>query len=426
MVRQPVRYSAMLRIGPVRCRPAVVALLILIGTAAHTAAQDLDLVDGTLIDGTGAAPRNGVSIRVRGGRIVSIDTVAPTPTPGTRRIDLRGRVVLPGLIDAHAHIAAPDAARRALESGVTTARVLGDAFLQAMGTRDLIRAGHASGPELLVSSSIIRPKPGVAFYQTYPQFGQAMAGELRGAETVAAVVRAQVARGVDVIKVGASERAGLASTDPRRAELTEDEMRAAVMTARAAGRSVAAHAHGTSGVRAAVRAGVRSVEHGTYVDEETLAEMRRQGTFFVPTLAVMSPLGDPRGTSADDVALQIRTHHMMAPLQAAVRRAKSLGIAIAAATDGSYADGDDTGRIRVAHDIELMVQACGFTPLEAITAATATGAQVLDIAQRTGTVAPGLEADLIVLDRNPLEELTALFEPLLVVTDGRVVVDRLY
>ena len=105
MVRQPVRYSAMLRIGPVRCCPVVVALLILIGTAAHAAAQDLDLVDATLIDGTGAAPRTGVSVRVRGGRIVSIDAVAPTPTPGTRRIDLRGRVVLPGLIDAHAHIA---------------------------------------------------------------------------------------------------------------------------------------------------------------------------------------------------------------------------------------------------------------------------------------------------------------------------------
>ena len=404
------------------------ALLGALCAATTTArGQDLDLVNATLIDGTGAAPRAGVTLRIRGGRLASIETTAPAATPaGVTRIDVAGRPVLPGLIDAHAHIATPDAARRALESGVTTARVLGDVFLQALGTRDLIRAGHVAGPELIVSSSIIRPKPGMAFYQAYPEFGRFVSAELRGPDTIAAVVKAQIARGVDVIKVGASERAGLASTDPRRAELTEDEMRAAVQAARAAGRHVAAHAHGEGGVRAAIRAGVRSIEHGTYVDDATLADMKARETFFVPTLAVMSPLGDPRGNTADDVALQVRTYHMMAPLRAAVRKARALGIRIAAATDGSYADGDDTGRIRVAHDMEVMVQACGFTPLEAITAATATGAQVLDVAQRTGTLRPGLEADLIVLDRDPLAETTALFEPLLVVSNGTVVVNRMY
>lgn len=421
-----MRYSAMPRFATVRLRPALAVLLVLVGTAAPAAAQDLDLVDAVVIDGTGAPPRPGMTLRIRGGRIASIDAAAPASTPaGVTRLDLAGRTVLPGLIDAHAHIASPDAARRAVESGVTTARVLGDTFLQALGTRDLIRAGHVIGPELLVSSSIIRPRPGIAFFQAYPQFGRFASGDLRGPETIAAVVRAQVARGVDVIKIGASERAGLASTDPRRSELTEDEMRAAVAAAREAGRHVAAHAHGTPGVRAAVRAGVRSIEHGTYVDDETLAEMRAKGTFFVPTLAVMSPLGDPRGNSADDVALQVRTYHMMGPLRAAVRKAKAIGIPIAAATDGSYADGDDTGRIRVAHDIELLVQACGFTPLDAITAATATGAKVLDIAQRTGALVVGLEADLIVLDRNPLEDTTALFEPLVVISDGKVVVNRM-
>lgn len=408
----------------VTLRMACVALVVSLCPAAGRA-QDLDLVNALLIDGTGAAPRSGVAIRVRGGRIVTIAAGPLDEAAGVTRIDLRGRAVIPGLIDAHAHIASPDAARRALESGVTTARVLGDSHLQALGTRDLIRAGHLPGPDLLVASSIIRPRPGVAFYQTYPQFGRFLAGELRGPAVIADVVRAMVARGVDVIKVGASERAGLAATDPRRPELTEAEMQAAVEAARAVGRHVAAHAHGTDGVRAAVRAGVRSVEHGTYVDDETLAEMRRRGTFFVPTLAVMSPLGDPRGNSADDVALQIRTYHMQGPLRAAVRKAKALGIPVAAATDGSYADGDDTGRIRVAHDVELLVQACGFTPLEAIAAATSTGAAVLDIATRTGTLEVGKEGDLVVLDRDPLQDTTVLFEPLAVVSDGRVVLNRL-
>ncbi len=402
------------------------ALVALLASTRPAHAQDLDIVNATVIDGTGAGPRAGTYVRIRGGRITSVGEDPPTAAPGVRRIDLAGRTVIPGLIDAHAHIATPDAARRALESGVTTARVLGDTFLQALGTRDLIRGGHVPGPELLVSSSIIRPSPGMAFYQAYPQFGRFASGGLRGADAIADVVRAQIARGVDVIKVGASERAGLASTDPRRSELSEEEMRAAVDAARAAGRHVAAHAHGTPGVRAAVRAGVRSIEHGTYVDDETLAEMQRRRTCFVPTLAVMSPLGDPRGTSADDVALQVRTYHMMGPLRAAVRKARGLGIPIAAATDGSYADGDDTGRIRVAHDMELLVQHGGLTPLEAITAATATGAHVLDVASRTGTIAPGLEADLMVLDRNPLDDMTVLFEPLVVISDGRVVVDRMY
>jgi imidazolonepropionase-like amidohydrolase len=401
-------------------------LAALFACAWPARAQDLDLVNATVIDGTGAPPRVGAHVRIRDGRIAAVGQGALPDAAGVRRIDLAGRSLIPGLIDAHAHIATPDAARRAVESGVTTARVLGDMFLQALGTRDLVRGGHVPGPELLVSSSIIRPSPGMAFYQAYPQFGRFASGQLRGADVIAEVVRAQVARGVDVIKVGASERAGLASTDPRRSELTEDEIRAAVDAARAAGRHGAAHAHGTPGVRAAVRAGVRSIEHGTYVDDTTLAEMQRRQTFFVPTLAVMSPLGDPRGNSTDDVALQVRTYHMMGPLRAAVRKAKTLGIPIAAATDGSYADGDDTGRIRVAHDMELLVQACGFTPLEAISAATATGARVLDIASRTGTIVPGLEADLVVLDRNPLDDMTVLFEPLVVISNGRVVVDRMY
>ena len=117
---------------------------------------------------------------------------------------------------------------------------------------------------------------------------------------------------------------------------------------------VAAHAHAREGAAAAVRAGVRSIEHGTWVDDATLAEMKRRGTYFVPTLAVMSPLGDPQGNSADDVALQLRTQSMMGPLRAAVRKAHALGITIAAATDGSYADKDDTGRIRIAHEIAML------------------------------------------------------------------------
>jgi imidazolonepropionase-like amidohydrolase len=341
-----------------------------------------------------------------------------------RRIDLKGRYLLPGLIDAHAHIESPAAALRAILSGVTTARVLGDMYLQAIYTRDLVRLGHVPGPELLVSPGHIRPKPGVAFFMVYPEFADAIDGELQGAERIAAATRALMAKGADVIKVGASERAGLAHTDPRRPELSEQEMRAAVAEAAKGKLFVAAHAHAREGVASAVRAGVRSIEHGTWVDDETLAEMKRRGTFFVPTLAAMSPLADPRGSSADDVMLRLRTQAMMGPLRAAVRKAHAQGIPIAASTDGSYAE-DDIGQIRVAHDIALMREHAGMSGLESITAATLNGARVIGIESRTGTVRMGLEADLVAFDGDPLADSRTLFEPRLVISDGRVVVEGL-
>jgi imidazolonepropionase-like amidohydrolase len=400
-----------------------VALLAFVSLPLLAAAQDLDLVNVTLIDGTGAAPRTGVTVSVRDGKFSAISDSAPAPANGVRRIDLGGRYVLPGLIDSHAHIESPAAALRALRSGVTTARVLGDTYRQALGTRDLVRAGHVPGPELLVSPGHIRPKPGLAFFMVYPQFGDAIDGELRGAERIAEATRALIAEGADVIKVGASERAGLASTDPRKPELTEEEMRAAVTEAAKKGLYVAAHAHGREGAANAVRAGVRSIEHGTWVDDETIAEMKRRGTYFVPTLAVMSPLGDPQGNSADEVALQLRTQSMMGPLRAAVRKAHDQGVVVAAATDGSYADGDDTGRIRIAHEIAMLREHGGFTPLESITAATQSGARVLGIESRTGAIRVGHEADLVVYDGDPLADGSTFFDPRLVVSDGRVVVE---
>jgi imidazolonepropionase-like amidohydrolase len=391
--------------------------------AFAAAAQDLDLVNITLVDGTGTAPRPGVTVSVRDGKISAISDKAPQAGKDVRRIDLGGRFLLPGLIDAHAHIQTPASALVAVKSGITTARVLGDTNLQAIGTRDLIRLGHVPGPDLLVSPGHIRPKPGTAFFMTYPQFGDAIGGELRGPDRIAEATRAFIGKGADVIKVGASERAGLPDTDPRKIELTEAEMHAAVTEASKKGLYVAAHAHARDGIANAVRAGVRSIEHGTWVDDGTLAEMKRRGTFFVPTLAVMSPLAEPRGHSADDIVLQLRTYHMFASLKAAVRKAHELGLPIAASTDGTYDDSDDTGRVRVAHEIALYRQLAGMTPLESITAATLTGARVLGIESRTGSIRVGLEADLVVFDGDPLAESDMLFEPRLVVSDGRILVE---
>jgi imidazolonepropionase-like amidohydrolase len=399
------------------------AVLLMALAAIQASAQDLDLVNATLVDGTGAGPRPGVTVSVRGGKIAAIADRALEAAPGVRRIDLKGRYLMPGLIDAHAHIESPAAALRALQSGVTTARVLGDNHLQAISTRNLVRLGHVPGPEMLVSPGHIRPKPGMAFFMVYPEFGDAIGGELRGPDRIAAATRALIANGADVIKVGASERAGLPDTDPRKIELTEDEMRAAVDEAARKGLFVAAHAHARDGIANAVRAGVRSIEHGTWVDEETLAEMKRRGTFFVPTLAVMSELAEPRGHSDDDIVLQLRTPFMFAALKAAVARAHALGVPIAASTDGTYDDSDDTGRVRVAHEIALYRELAGMSALESISAATQVGARALGIDSRTGTIQTGLEADLVVYEGDPLADGAMLFEPRLVVSNGRVLVE---
>jgi imidazolonepropionase-like amidohydrolase len=394
------------------------ALLVLFAPAAKSADQWLS--NAQLIDGLPNSKVRAVNLRIADGKIAEI---AP---PGNRAdaIDLQGAFLLPGFIDAHTHIEDPASARRALFSGVTTTRVLGDAYLKAMATRDLVRAGYVQGPQMLVSGGHVRPRLGEPFILSFPQFGQYLDAPLQGADNVAAVVRAVIARGADVIKVGASERAGLARTDPRRQELSYEEIRAAVLEAGKAGLFVAAHAHDRHGANAAVRAGVRSIEHGTYLDDETLALMRKQGTFFVPTLAIMSPLGDPHGDSADDVALQLRTTHMMRPLRDAVRKARALGITVAVGTDGTYGDGDESSRVRPGHEVAELI-ACGYTPMEAITSATYNSARVLGIEARTGSVAVGLEADLLVVDRDPRTDPTTLFEPMLVITDGRIALNRM-
>ena len=393
--------------------------LALLAAAATAGAADQWISNAQLIDGLPGSRVRAVNVRIIDGRIAEITPASSRPDA----FDLKGAFLMPGYIDVHTHIEDPASATRALMSGVTTTRVLGDVYLKGMATRDLVRAGHVAGPQMLVSAGHVRPRLGEPFILSFPQFGQYVDAPLQGADNVATVVRAVIARGADVIKVGASERAGLARTDPRRPELSYEELSAAVTEAKKAGLFVAAHAHDRAGANAAVRAGVRSIEHGTYLDDPTLALMRQQGTFFVPTLAIMSPRGDPTGNSADAIALQIRTTYMMRPLRDAVRKARTLGIPVAVGTDGAYGDGDDYSRVRPGHEIAELVD-CGYTVLEAISSATYQGARVLGIEGRTGSVAVGLEADLLVIDRDPRVDPTTLLEPLVVINDGKWVLNR--
>ncbi|MCU0636898.1 MAG: amidohydrolase family protein, partial [Gemmatimonadaceae bacterium] len=231
--------AAVLPLGRMAAQRAPVSTLVL-----HRA---------NLIDGTGAAPRRDVSIIVEGGRIARIvDGRAPVPA-GADSIDVAGRWVLPGLIDAHTHIATLPAMRRALESGVTTVRSASVPAYQDVGARELVRRGVLPGPDVVAAGVFVTPYLGETAMAD-PRLAP-YAREVLTPEALRAVVNINADRGVDVIKTRATERAGLADQDPRKQVYDEAQLRLIVEAAAARNLKVLVHAHGDEGAYAAVKAG---------------------------------------------------------------------------------------------------------------------------------------------------------------------------
>lgn len=400
----------------------LVRLAFLVGCLGVTAGllpaqQPLTLTGAWIIDGAGAPPVQGW-VEILDGRISAVGSGSGGPSEGDH-LDLSGLYLLPGLIDAHVHIAWAAQAQTALLSGVTTARSMGGGFFSDVGLRELINKGAVEGPELLAAGYHVRPQLAEPFFLQRPDLSDLMAG-VSGAEAYRRVVQANLDHGVDFIKIVATDRAGLPDTDPRRAIMSEEEIRAVVELAARHDTPVAAHAHGDEGGAAAVRGGVRSIEHGTYLSRSTLELMRRHQTFLVPTLAVVKDLIHPGG-DYDNVTLQIRGRHMYPRLCDVVRQAHELGVPIVASTDTGYGP---ESIVRIQHDLIELVN-CGLSASEAIEAATSRAAQLLGIDHRTGRIARGLEADLIVVDRNPLEDIGNLQDILVLISDGRIILDRL-
>jgi imidazolonepropionase-like amidohydrolase len=181
-----------------------------------------------------------------------------------------------------------------------------------------------------------------------------------------------------------------------------------------------AHAHGAEGADAAVRAGVRSIEHGTYLTEETLRMMAKQGTYFDPTADIVGDLAAPGG-DYDHPALQQRGQMMQPILRAAIQRAHELGVKIVAGSDTGYGPASIA---RVSREV-VELNGAGLPPLQALQAATVVNAEMLRLEKQVGMVEPGFEADLMVVDANPLDNLRTLLDPVLVISNGRVGLDRL-
>ncbi len=394
---------------------------MLLAVAVSLALLHADVVDfaaGTLLE--------DVTVVVRDGLIVEISSDAAVPA-GAEVLDLRGRTLLPGFIDVHSHVSTSEDALRALRSGITTLRVLGADHYKDIGLRELRRRGAIEAPEIFASGYYVGPgpsrsgsdEPPEALFLDEPELSD-LKGGIHGPEAYRRVTAKILGRGVDWIKTTATARAGRPDTDPRQQLMSRTELEAVVGEAGRAGIGVAAHAHGDEGALAAVEAGVRSIEHGTYLTGATLLRMRERSTFLVPTMSVVRDLTEPGG-NYDHPFLQVRGRHMLPRIQEVVREARALGVVVATGTDTGF---DAANTIRIQHEIQALA-ACGFGPVDALRAATVNGAELLGIAGRTGALRPGLEADLVAVEGNPLTNLAALEDVLLVMNDGRVVLDRL-
>ncbi len=370
-----------------------------------------------LIDGTGTVYDRGTLV-VRGSKISAVGPSRTLTIPkGARRINGRGLTILPGLIDCHVHLClggeadvvgalesedpslrllkSASYAKATLDAGFTTVRDVGARDHSIFALQQAVDSGLVRGPRIVGAGLAICMIGGHARF---------IGREVEGTEQVRRAVMEQIAAGAGVIKVIASGGVLTPNTSPDEAQMTMEELSAAVDAARQAEKKVAAHAHGASGMRNAILAGVRSIEHATLLDEEAGALMKRYGVYMVPTLSALATTAACRPScgipeSALDKAKAMTKRHKVS-----FKSAHQGGISIAMGTDAGTPfnyHGEN------AQELERMV-ALGMTPMEAIVASTATAARLIGIQDSVGRLARGMEADLVVLKGNPLQRIDVL------------------
>jgi imidazolonepropionase-like amidohydrolase len=388
------------------------------------------LRDILLVDGTGAEPLPGQSVVVDGTRISWIGPTDSAPSFAPEGVvECGGRTLLPGLINAHVHLAndgAPDLfaqvrddsvpmgtlraavnARLTLESGVTTVRDCGAASSIAIELGRAVADGLVTGPRIRAAGRVITMTGGHGYF---------MGNEADGPDDVRRATRQELKAGADFIKVMATGGVLTSGVDPSHTSLTEDELRVVADVAHAAGKRVTTHAIGGEGIKNALRAGIDSIEHGFYLDDEALELAVAQGTFLVPTLSALAGIldsGVARGIPAWVVAKAERERERsIEGFNAAVRS----GMRIAAGTDA----GTPFNRHQdMAQELALMVRA-GLSPMQAVVAATRHSAENLDLLHAVGTVEVGKLADLLLVDGDPTRDITAVARVVMVLKEGVV------
>jgi len=406
----------------------------------QTPSADIAVQAGRLIDGVSTSARQNVTVLVGGGKVISVQDGFQAPA-GARVIDLRTSTVLPGFIDAHTHItgegtgnavvrAATESpvdaavrstayAKRTLEAGFTTIRNLGAEGGADVALKRAIEAGIVPGPRMWTARTTIsitgghgdqgglRPDLWVA-----PTW---MDGIVDSADEARKAVRYQHKYGADLIKITATGGVLSIGDSGDAQQFTDEELKAIVEASHLLGMKVAAHAHGKRGIESAIRAGVDSIEHGTYSDDETFRLLKQHGTYLVPTIlagktvAEMATIPGHFHPSVQEKAARI------GPLiQDMFKRAYAAGVKIAFGTDSGVSNHGDNAK-----EFQYMVEA-GMPAMEAIQAATRGGADLIGASDRIGSLQAGRFADLVAVAGNPLTDVAELKRVTFVMKGGVV------
>jgi imidazolonepropionase-like amidohydrolase len=411
------------------------SLALMLALAATLSAQRILIRAGHLLNvRTGQEPADQ-TIVVSGDRIAAIGPTASTPAQaGDREIDLRSMSVLPGLIDVHTHLTfgndfdpytrlSTDAVREALngvrfakvtlEAGFTSVRNVGASGYSDVALRDYINAGHIPGPHMQVSGPPLGITGGHCDNNFLPaEYHASTEGIADGIAAVQQHVRQNIKFGVDLIKVCATGGVLSKGDDPQASQYSLDELKALVADAHRLGRKVAAHAHGAQGILFATDAGVDSIEHGTYIDEDDIAAMKSHGTWLVPTLYLIDWMRENGHLPA---MFQKKMLDVSAVVQQNQRKAIAAGVKVALGTDAAvYPHGLN------AHEVEVYVTKLGMTPLAALQTGTINAADLMGWSDRTGALEPGKWADVIAVDGDPLSDVRILQNVRFVMKAGTV------
>ncbi|PXA99328.1 amidohydrolase family protein [Nostoc sp. 3335mG] len=406
--------------------------------AQQAAPESLAIHAGRVIAVPGEKPLGPSTIMVREGRIAEI-VPGHVERPGLRTVDLRDRTVLPGLIDTHVHLSfSPDTALtsaavdtaedvaliayanglKTLQAGFTTVRDVGSDGYSIHALRDATEEGRVVGPRIVLSGTSLSivgghgDMSGLNRKATEALYPYDYTGACTGAVECALRVREAAKYGADLIKI--TSTGGIRSQQARGLgqHLTDEELTSIITTAHSLGLKVAAHAHGGQGVEASVRAGVDSIEHGTYLDDATAKLMAQRGTWLVPTLGLLDG-HDPAEASP---AVRAKMEEARRVRGRNIRLAMQYRVRIAFGTDAGVSPHGENAR-----QFRLMVEQGPMTPMAALRSATVDAAALIDRSDTVGTIEPGKFADLIAVSGDPYSDITVLERVSTVIKGGRVI-----